>query len=172
MSLSFAKMPPRSCFPNGTVSCLVALLASLRSVTLSRWYVLHSPIVSVILTAVYQIPNFYTLLDRIDYLLSPNDGLLGVVDFYTSGKPPSLHEKAIGGPSKECNWLSRWQVATPIVTVISAKPRASFFRFWQIWFDFDHVSLSPQRRDYLEYRFGTVRVFTCIHVTTDIALLR
>jgi betaine lipid synthase len=24
------------------------------------------------------------------------------------------------------------------------------------WFDFDHVSLSPHRRDYLEYRFGTV----------------
>lgn len=37
---------------------------------------------------------------------------------------------------KECGWLSRW--------------------FWQIWFDFDHVSLSPHRRDYLEYKFGTV----------------
>jgi betaine lipid synthase len=83
-----------------------------------------------------QIPNFYPLLDRIDYVLSPDDGLLGVVDFYTSGKQPSLHEKAIGGTSKECGWLSRW--------------------FWQIWFDFDHVSLSPHRRDYLEYKFGTV----------------
>jgi betaine lipid synthase len=75
-------------------------------------------------------------LDRIDYVLSPDDGLLGVTDFYTSGKQPSLHEKAIGGTSKECGWLSRW--------------------FWQIWFDFDHVSLSPHRRDYLEYKFGTV----------------
>jgi hypothetical protein len=63
---------------------------------------------------------------------------LSVVDFYTSGKQPSLHEKAIGGTSKECGWLSRW--------------------FWQIWFDFDHVSLSPHRRDYLEYKFGTVRL--------------
>ncbi|KAG2064754.1 hypothetical protein BDR04DRAFT_1234922 [Suillus decipiens] len=85
------------------------------------------------------IPNFYALLDRIDYVLSPENGLLSVVDFYTSGKQPSLHEKAIGGTSKECGWLSRW--------------------FWQIWFDFDHVSLSPHRRDYLEYKFGTVKTY-------------
>ncbi|KAF8130541.1 hypothetical protein EV363DRAFT_1450349 [Boletus edulis] len=85
------------------------------------------------------IPNFYGLLDRIDYVLSPETGLLGVVDFYTSGRQPSLHEKAIGGTSKECGWLSRW--------------------FWQIWFDFDHVSLSPHRRDYLEYKFGTVKTY-------------
>ena len=29
-------------------------------------------------------PNFDALLDRIDYVLSPETGLLGVVDFYTS----------------------------------------------------------------------------------------
>lgn len=85
------------------------------------------------------IPNFYALLDRIDYVLCPETGLVSVVDFYTSGKQPSLHEKAIGGTSKECGWLSRW--------------------FWQIWFDFDHVSLSPHRRDYLEYKFGTVKTY-------------
>lgn len=56
-------------------------------------------------------------------MLSSQDGLLGVVDFYTAGKQPSLHEKAIGGASKECGWLTRW--------------------FWQIWFDFDHVSIVP-----------------------------
>jgi betaine lipid synthase len=83
-----------------------------------------------------KIPSFYALLDRIDYVLSPEDGLVSVVDFYTSNKQSSLHEKAIGGAKKECGWLSRW--------------------FWQIWFDFDHVSLSPLRRNYLEYRFGTV----------------
>lgn len=82
-------------------------------------------------------PNFYGLLDRIDHVLSPDDGILGVVDFYVSGKQQrSLHAKAIGGVSKECGWMARW--------------------FWQIWFDFDHVSLSPLRRDYLEYKFGTV----------------
>jgi betaine lipid synthase len=88
-------------------------------------------------------PNFYALLDRIDYVLSPETGLFGVVDFYTSGRQSSLHEKAIGGTSKECSWLSRW--------------------FWQIWFDFDHVSLSPHRRDYLEYKFGTVRPAYVFH---------
>ncbi|KAJ6586838.1 hypothetical protein DFH09DRAFT_1245371 [Mycena vulgaris] len=85
------------------------------------------------------IPSFYTVLDRIDHVLCPRDGLLSVVDFYTAGKQPSLHEKAIGGASKECGWLSRW--------------------FWQIWFDFDHVSLSPARRSYLEYKFGTIKSF-------------
>ncbi|KAF8587138.1 hypothetical protein K439DRAFT_1386281 [Ramaria rubella] len=85
------------------------------------------------------IPNFYTVLDRIDHVLSPDVGILGVVDFYTSGKQPSPHEKAIGGTSKECGWLSRW--------------------FWQIWFDFDHISLSPHRRDYLEYKFGTIKSY-------------
>ncbi|KAG6862216.1 hypothetical protein C0995_002146 [Termitomyces sp. Mi166 len=85
------------------------------------------------------IPGYYILLDRIDFVLAPQDGLLGVVDFYTAGKQPYLHEKAIGGTSKECGWLSRW--------------------FWQIWFDFDHVSLGPARRSYLEYKFGTVKSY-------------
>ncbi|KAJ3925991.1 MAG: hypothetical protein NXY57DRAFT_1030425 [Lentinula lateritia] len=85
------------------------------------------------------IPNFYNLLDRIDHVLSPQEGLLGVVDFYTAGKNASLHEKAIGGESKECGWISRW--------------------FWQIWFDFDNVHLSPARRSYLEYRFGTIKSY-------------
>ncbi|KAK7472614.1 hypothetical protein VKT23_000727 [Stygiomarasmius scandens] len=85
------------------------------------------------------IPSYYTLLDRIDHVLDPQHGLLGVVDFYTSGKQSSLHEKAIGGESKECGWLSRW--------------------FWQIWFDFDNVSLGPARRSYLEYRFGTIKSY-------------
>ena len=62
-------------------------------------------------------PNIYALLDHIDYVLTPETDLLGVIDFYTSGRPPLLHEKTIGGTSKECGWLSRW--------------------FWQIWFDFD-----------------------------------
>jgi len=72
-----------------------------------------------------QIPSYYAVLDRIEHVLSPQDGLFGVVDFYTAGKQPSLHEKAIGGISKECGWLSRW--------------------FWQIWFDFDHVCPQEQR---------------------------
>ncbi|KAF8325155.1 S-adenosyl-L-methionine-dependent methyltransferase [Cantharellus anzutake] len=85
------------------------------------------------------IPSYHSLLDVVDYILDPQDGLFSVVDFYTAGKEPSPHEKAIGGDSKKCGWLSRW--------------------FWQIWFDFDHVDLSPGRRNYLEYRFGTIKSF-------------
>lgn len=87
------------------------------------------------------IPNFYPVLDRISHLLHPQFGLFGVVDFYTAGRSSSqtLHERAIGGHGKECGWISRW--------------------FWQIWFDFDHVSLGPQRRDYLEYKFGTIKSY-------------
>lgn len=29
--------------------------------------------------------------------------------------------------------------------------------FWRLWFEFDQVYLDPARRDYLEYRFGTVK---------------
>ncbi|KAF8902789.1 hypothetical protein CPB84DRAFT_1846150 [Gymnopilus junonius] len=85
------------------------------------------------------IPSYYTVLDRVEHVLSHQDGLLGVADFYTAGKQGSLHEKTIGGLSKECGWLSRW--------------------FWQIWFDFDHVHLGPARRSYLEYKFGTVKSY-------------
>ncbi|KAH8096692.1 S-adenosyl-L-methionine-dependent methyltransferase [Cristinia sonorae] len=87
------------------------------------------------------IPNFYPVLDRISHLLHPQHGIFGVVDFYTAGRSSSqtLHERAIGGHGKECGWISRW--------------------FWQIWFDFDHVSLGPQRRDYLEYKFGTIKSY-------------
>ncbi|KZT58301.1 hypothetical protein CALCODRAFT_432835 [Calocera cornea HHB12733] len=85
------------------------------------------------------IPSYFTLLDRIEHVLDPDDGLLGVCDFYTAAKESSEHEKAIGGGGKKVGWFSRW--------------------FWQIWFDFDHVSLSPGRRDYLEYRFGTIKSY-------------
>lgn len=94
--------------PKGSVS-FVTLSYSLSMVSLT-----NAPFPTLMATNhSMQIPNFYALLDRIDHVLSPLDGLLGVVDFYTAGKQPSLHERAIGGTQKECGWLSRW--------------------FWQIW---------------------------------------
>lgn len=33
--------------------------------------------------------------------------------------------------------------------------------FWRAWFDFDRVNLEPARRDYLEYRFGTLLSINC-----------
>lgn len=46
----------------------------------------------------------------------------------------------IGGDvRRECGWLSRW--------------------FWRTWFSLDHVELHPARRDYLEYKFGTIKCY-------------
>lgn len=121
------------CDPKGSLS-FVSFSYSLSMVN-SGAYSLLFKIASNYLA---KIPNFYPVLDRISYLLSPTAGLFAVVDFYTSGRASqqTLHERAIGGTEKECGWLSRW--------------------FWQIWFDFDHIFLGSQRRDYLEYKFGTV----------------
>ena len=83
----------------------------------------------------YQIPDFFTVLDRVHRLLVPETGILSVVDFYTSSKTP-LQSSEISGLERECSWFSRW--------------------FWQIWFDFDRVHLGPQRRDYIEHKFSTV----------------
>ncbi|PAV19458.1 S-adenosyl-L-methionine-dependent methyltransferase [Pyrrhoderma noxium] len=84
------------------------------------------------------IPDFFTVLDRVYHLLVPETGILSVVDFYTSSKTP-LQSSEISGLERECSWFSRW--------------------FWQIWFDFDRVHLGPQRRDYIEHKFSTVKNF-------------
>ncbi|KAG8722187.1 hypothetical protein FRC08_005936 [Ceratobasidium sp. 394] len=84
------------------------------------------------------IPSYHQLLDRVERMLDPTNGLVGVADFYAARKAGGLHEESIGGASRACNWLGHW--------------------FWQMWFDLDHVSLSPGRRDYLQYKFGTIKV--------------
>lgn len=92
--------------------------------------------------SISMIPPFYAVLDRINDFLDPETGVFGVVDFYVSGKTPFSGDKTalIGGDSRRhCGWLSRF--------------------FWSHWFEFDHVELHPARRDYLEYRFGTIKCF-------------
>ncbi|KAF8750783.1 hypothetical protein RHS01_08892 [Rhizoctonia solani] len=84
------------------------------------------------------IPTYHRLLDRVDRMLDATHGLVGVVDFYASRKCAGLHEESIGGVGKVVGWLGHW--------------------FWQMWFDLDHVDLSPGRRDYLQYKFGTVKI--------------
>ncbi|KAI0084521.1 hypothetical protein BDY19DRAFT_1060226 [Irpex rosettiformis] len=85
------------------------------------------------------IPSYFALLDRIDDLLSPS-GLIAVADFYTSSRASTPLERAIGnGNERRTGFLSRW--------------------FWQIWFELDHVSLSSARREYLEFRFGTIKSY-------------
>jgi betaine lipid synthase len=84
------------------------------------------------------IPNIFAVLDFVDRVLSP-DGHLGVCDFYVSGKAAGPHDQAVGSVRRQMNWLTRV--------------------FWLHWFEFDHVDLHPSRRQYLEWRFGTLKSF-------------
>ena len=98
--------------------------------------------------------DYYSVIDSLTTLLNPN-GIIGVCDFY--GKriataavrvsPLTLlvvqsivdvaSRNYIGGAyHRHVNWLGRL--------------------FWRAWFDVDRVGLEAARRDYLEYRFGTV----------------
>ncbi|WOO81404.1 uncharacterized protein LOC62_03G004932 [Vanrija pseudolonga] len=84
------------------------------------------------------IPPFYQLLDRCDQVLDPERGLIGVVDFYTS-RDLGIKERAIGTQSKRVSWFSKW--------------------FWECWFEFDNVHLHGSRREYLEYKMGTIKLY-------------
>jgi betaine lipid synthase len=72
----------------------------------------------------------------LEALLSPQ-GVMGVVDFYTQSKVDFSFRNFTGGSmGRHVSFLTR--------------------TFWRAWFDIDRVNLEPGRRDYLEYRFGTV----------------
>ncbi|KAJ3030274.1 hypothetical protein HDV00_008989 [Rhizophlyctis rosea] len=73
--------------------------------------------------------SVYPLIDRLAQIISPT-GIFGVADFYVSPKRSD-------DPSRQLSWLSRW--------------------FWAIWFDLDNVFLNPMRREYLEYKFKTIK---------------
>jgi betaine lipid synthase len=81
-------------------------------------------------------PDYYSVIDSLASLLSP-DGLMGVVDFYVQSKVDVVFRNYTGGiVGRHVNFFGR--------------------TFWRAWFDIDRVDLEPSRRDYLEYRFGTV----------------
>lgn len=62
---------------------------------------------------------------------------MGVVDFYVQSALDVKNRSYVGGIlNRHVGMLGRV--------------------FWRTWFDFDRVYLEPARRDYLEYRFGTV----------------
>src|SRR6195952_2333854 len=65
------------------------------------------------------------------------EGVIGVVDFYVQSAVDLSFRNYTGGAlSRHVNWFGRL--------------------FWRAWFDVDRVGLEAGRRDYLEYRFGTV----------------
>lgn len=84
------------------------------------------------------IPGYYSVIDKMARFLS-KDGIYGVVDFYVQSNASMMGKSGtVGGQLlRHVNWFSR--------------------TFWRLWFEFDQVYLDPARRDYLEYRFGTIK---------------
>jgi betaine lipid synthase len=82
------------------------------------------------------IPEFHSAIDSITDLLAPN-GIVGVVDFYVQNQVEFQSRNYIGGAiDRHCMWISRV--------------------FWRTWFELDRVNLESARRDYIEYKFGTI----------------
>lgn len=83
------------------------------------------------------IPTYYSVLDALPSLLSPH-GIVGVVDFYVQSIVELTGRNYTGGCfNRHVKWIGRV--------------------FWRAWFDLDRVGLEGARRDYLEYRFGTLK---------------
>lgn len=84
------------------------------------------------------IPSYYSVIDKYSKMLSRKNGLFSVVDFYAQSESQISNTTSLGGHVlRHVNWFER--------------------TFWRLWFEFDHVYLDGSRRDYLEYKFGTVK---------------
>ncbi|KAF8740185.1 hypothetical protein AX14_008370 [Amanita brunnescens Koide BX004] len=82
------------------------------------------------------IPDYYSVVDSLTSLLK-DSGIIGVCDFYVQSIVDVSCRNYTGGAfNRHVNYVGRV--------------------FWRAWFDADRVSLEAARRDYLEYRFGTV----------------
>lgn len=84
-------------------------------------------------------PPYHAIIDHACDLLEGQNGIVCSVDF---GVQSSAHAtgrvNSIGGL---INYHIPWIYRT----------------FWRIWFECDSVYLDPSRREYLEYRFGTLK---------------
>jgi len=91
------------------------------------------------------IPDYYSVVDSVGSLLAPN-GIMGVVDFYVQNQVDFSFRNYTGGlTNRHTSFLPR--------------------SFWRAWFDLDRVALEPGRRDYLEYKYGTVLTANCRNKT-------
>jgi len=82
------------------------------------------------------IPDFYSVVDQVNTLLAPR-GIVGICDFYVQSIVDVSSRNWTGGTiNRHVNWLGRM--------------------FWRTWFDADRVNLDAGRRDYVEYKFGTI----------------
>jgi betaine lipid synthase len=99
----------------------------------------HDSVGADLLTMSYSlsmIPEFHPAIDSMANLLAPN-GIMGVVDFYVQNQIEFQTRNYTGGIiDRHCMWISRV--------------------FWRTWFELDRVNLDSARRDYIEYKFGTI----------------
>jgi betaine lipid synthase len=84
------------------------------------------------------------VVDSLTHLLSPH-GVFGVVDFYVQNQIDFSFRNYTGG-------------------LIDRHTNVFLRGFWRSWFDLDRVSLEPSRRDYLEYKYGTLLNMNCRNV--------
>ncbi|KAG7699106.1 hypothetical protein KL930_002107 [Ogataea haglerorum] len=84
------------------------------------------------------IPTFHCAVDHVVSMLHKN-GVVCCVDFGVQTIATSLARvNTLGGMTNRHNpWIFR--------------------TFWRTWFEADRVFLDPARRDYLEYKFGTLK---------------
>ncbi|KAH7319979.1 hypothetical protein B0I35DRAFT_478274 [Stachybotrys elegans] len=86
-------------------------------------------------------PDYFSIIDSVASLLSPH-GVMGVVDFYVQNKVDFAFRNYTGGlVNRHVGFVLR--------------------NFWRGWFDLDRVNLEPGRRDYVEYKFGTILTLNC-----------
>ena len=84
------------------------------------------------------IPTFHSTIDHLNNYLH-KDGLICCVDFGVQSDQTTIGRvNTVGGlKNRHIPWVFR--------------------TFWRTWFEADRVFLDPARRDYLEYRFGTLK---------------
>lgn len=93
------------------------------------------------------IPTFNSAVDHASQLLEKDLGVIACVDFGIQSQETTVGRiNTLGGlANRNMPWLLR--------------------NFWRIWFEADRVFLDSARRNYLEYRFGTLKSFNAYNNT-------
>lgn len=89
------------------------------------------------------IPTFNSVIDRAVELLDNANGVIASVDFGVQSSDTYMGRiNTVGGlVNRNIPWLLR--------------------NFWRIWFEADKIFLDSARRNYLEYKFGTLKSLNC-----------
>ncbi|KAM9910211.1 hypothetical protein OXX69_004701 [Metschnikowia pulcherrima] len=93
------------------------------------------------------IPSFHAVVDHAASILDKTSGIIACVDFGIQSSDTAVGRiSTLGGLcQRNVPWLIR--------------------HFWRVWFEADRVFLGPARRNYLEYKFGTVKAWNAYNNT-------